>query len=94
MAANTILLTFDDNGGSKNIYSSTNGTDFVLAGTAGIGVTTYTFIGAQDAIPYWFRVASFNEAGESSYVQSGPITCVWSYRYSFKDERIGDIICN
>lgn len=91
MAANTIVLTWQDNSDSETgykVYQSTDGINFRSPiATVGVGITTYVanIIEGQN---YWFRVTAYNGAGESGHIQAGPLSCMWSFRYLFRQPRV------
>ncbi|MDB6025946.1 MAG: putative Ig domain protein [Verrucomicrobiales bacterium] len=64
-----INLAWVDNSSNEDgfkIYRSTDGTTFAAIKTVGIGVRTYSNTGLTGNRKYWYRVYSYNTAGNSS----------------------------
>ena len=80
MAINTIVLTWQDNSDNETgykVYQSTDGINFgsPTIVPAGSGTITYEAPGITSNQQYWFRVTTYNDAGESAYIESGPLAC-------------------
>lgn len=76
----TIILNWTDNSDNEirfKIYQSIDGIDFgtpttAPAGSGGLQTYEVSVIAGQQ---YWFRVTAYNDAGESAYIEAGPLAC-------------------
>jgi len=72
-----INLTWVDNSDNETgfkIQKSTNGIDYVALTTTAANLTTYSDTGLTHSTQYWYKVASTNSSGDSSYTTAASDT--------------------
>ena len=65
-----INLAWTDNSGNEDgfrVYRSSDGTNYTQVATTGINVHSYSNTGLTGNRPYWYKVVSYNTAGNSGY---------------------------
>jgi len=70
VSSTQINLTWTDNANNENgfkVEQSTDGTNFQQIAMLGSNATSYSATGLNASTTYYFRVASFNDAGNSPY---------------------------
>ena len=75
ITTSSIQYNWTSGGGSGTYFQverSTDGVSYSVIATTTVATTNYTFTGLSPNTQYWFRVASGNNVGLSSYVTSSP----------------------
>ncbi|HKU77455.1 MAG TPA: fibronectin type III domain-containing protein [Pyrinomonadaceae bacterium] len=76
-SSSQINLTWTDNANNENgfkVEQSTDGTTFTQVAMLGSNATTYSATGLSASTTYFYRVASFNDAGNSQYSNTANAT--------------------
>jgi PKD repeat protein len=77
--ADTIDIAWVDNSNTEQgfeIERSTDGSNFVMAGSTGIDVTEFQDSGLLPGTIYWYRAFAFNGSGDSAYSNTDSATTV------------------
>jgi hypothetical protein len=83
LSGTTAILNWTDtstNEASFSLERSTNGVDFSEIAVIGANLTTYTNSGLASAMPYFYRLRAWNNAGYSAYSTVAPVSTAGALR--------------
>lgn len=90
VSAKKIVLNWTDNSNDENgfeIYrSTTSDGDYVIAGTVGSDVTTYSDSSLQPSTQYYYKLKSINASGSSALIPSASYQALWNFNNNYNDE--------